>query len=132
MILCDYSYHNQSIYLSVSIYKIQSLANCSSLAERKMDMIKNIPVHMDYVGQGRAEKLYQVLYHRLQLIHLLFHLYQIIIVLFGVVGLGWGYTIQQFSQTVVEFLVALSNKVPFQPVSPRCTFLALVSCLPAC
>ena len=25
-----------------------------------MDMIKNIPVHMDYVGQGRAEKLYQV------------------------------------------------------------------------
>ena len=25
---------------------------------------------------------------------------QIIIVLFGVVGLGWGYTIQQFSQTV--------------------------------
>ena len=48
-----------------------------------MDMIKNIPVHMDYVGQGRAEKLYQI-----------------IIVLFGVVGLGWGYTIQQFSQTV--------------------------------
>ena len=68
MILCDYSYHNQSIYSSVSIYKTQSLANCSSLAERKMDMIKNIPVHMDYVGQGRAEKLYQVLYHRLQLI----------------------------------------------------------------
>ena len=48
-----------------------------------MDMIKNIPVHMDYVGQGRAEKLYQI-----------------IIVLFGVVGLFWGYTIQQFSQTV--------------------------------
>ena len=48
-----------------------------------LDMIKNIPVHMDYVGQGRAEKLYQI-----------------IIVLFGVVGLVWGYTIQQFSQTV--------------------------------
>lgn len=48
-----------------------------------MEMIKNIPVHMDYVGQGRAEKLYQI-----------------IIVLFGAVGLGWGYTIQQFSQTV--------------------------------
>ena len=60
MILCDYSYHNQSIYSSVSISKTQSLANCSSLAERNMDMIKNIPVHMDYVGQGRAEKLYQV------------------------------------------------------------------------
>ena len=26
----------------------------------RMEMIKNIPVHMDYVGQGRAEKLYQV------------------------------------------------------------------------
>ena len=38
---------------------------------------------MDFVGQGRAEKLYQI-----------------IIVLFGVVGLVWGYTIQQFSQTV--------------------------------
>ena len=57
---------------------------------------------MDYVGQGRAEKLYQI-----------------IIILFGVVsncqlsleylcstffiakvGLVWGYAIQQFSQTV--------------------------------
>lgn len=28
------------------------------------------------------------------------YVFQIIIVLFGVVGLGWGYTIQQFSQTV--------------------------------
>jgi hypothetical protein len=52
-------------------------------SQDSMEMIKNIPVHMDYVGQGRAEKLYQI-----------------IIVLFGVVGLGWGYTIQQFSQTV--------------------------------
>jgi hypothetical protein len=46
-----------------------------------MDMIKSITVHMDYVG--RAVKLYQI-----------------IILLFGVVGLFWGYTIQQFSQTV--------------------------------
>ena len=62
MILCDSSYHNQSIYTSsVSIYKTWSLANCSSICRQlKMDMIKNIPVHMDYVGQGRAEKLYQV------------------------------------------------------------------------
>ena len=44
------------------------------------------------------------------LIHNLFHLNQIIIVLFGVVGLGWGYTIQQFSQTVVKHLVALKIK----------------------
>ena len=48
-----------------------------------LNAIKSIPVHMDFVGQGRAEKLYQI-----------------IIVLFGVVGLVWGYTIQQFSQTV--------------------------------
>ena len=48
-----------------------------------IDAIKNIPVHMDFVGQGRAEKLYQI-----------------IIVLFGVVGLVWGFMIQQFSQTV--------------------------------
>ena len=65
---CIQSYVITAAYSSVSIYKIQSLANCSSLADRKMDMIKNIPVHMDYVGQGRAEKLYQVLYHRLQLV----------------------------------------------------------------
>ena len=39
-----------------------------------IDAIKNIPVHMDFVGQGRAEKLYQI-----------------IIVLFGVVGLVWGF-----------------------------------------
>ena len=26
-----------------------------------MDMIKRIPTHMDYVGQGRAEKLYQII-----------------------------------------------------------------------
>jgi signal peptidase complex subunit 1 len=47
------------------------------------DFLKSIPTHMDYVGQGRAEKLYQI-----------------IIILFGVVGLVWGYAIQQFSQTV--------------------------------
>jgi hypothetical protein len=26
-----------------------------------MDMLKKIPTHMDYVGQGRAEKLYQII-----------------------------------------------------------------------
>ena len=79
-----------------------------------MDMIKNIPVHMDYVGQGRAEKLYQVIFEnfitndncvancllKINILSPLIFVCQIIIVLFGVVGLGWGYTIQQFSQTV--------------------------------
>uniref|UniRef100_A0A182IZC6 Signal peptidase complex subunit 1 n=1 Tax=Anopheles atroparvus TaxID=41427 RepID=A0A182IZC6_ANOAO len=43
----------------------------------------NIATHMDFEGQGRAEKLSRI-----------------IIVLFGGVGLVWGYIIQQFSQTV--------------------------------
>ncbi|XP_058812452.1 signal peptidase complex subunit 1 [Topomyia yanbarensis] len=43
----------------------------------------NIATHMDYEGQGRAEKLSRI-----------------IITLFGAVGLIWGYVIQQFSQTV--------------------------------
>ena len=46
------------------IYLLKMWLNFAGFAERNMDMIKNIPVHMDYVGQGRAEKLYQVLYHR--------------------------------------------------------------------
>ncbi|EAA09008.3 signal peptidase complex subunit 1 [Anopheles arabiensis] len=43
----------------------------------------NIQTHMDFEGQGRAEKLSRI-----------------IITLFGTVGLVWGYIIQQFSQTV--------------------------------
>uniref|UniRef100_A0A182PRH3 Signal peptidase complex subunit 1 n=1 Tax=Anopheles epiroticus TaxID=199890 RepID=A0A182PRH3_9DIPT len=43
----------------------------------------NIATHMDFEGQGRAEKLSRI-----------------IITLFGTVGLVWGYIIQQFSQTV--------------------------------
>ncbi|XP_055642015.1 signal peptidase complex subunit 1 [Toxorhynchites rutilus septentrionalis] len=43
----------------------------------------NIQTHMDFEGQGRAEKLSRL-----------------IITLFGAVGLIWGYIIQQFSQTV--------------------------------
>ena len=30
----------------------------------KMDFLKKIPTHMDYVGQGRAEKLYQIIIGR--------------------------------------------------------------------
>lgn len=38
-------------------------------------------------------------------------MFQIIIVLFGVVGLGWGYTIQQFSQTVRMQLTVLGVSI---------------------
>ena len=37
-----------------SIYKMKDL-------QARMDMLKKIPTHMDYVGQGRAEKLYQII-----------------------------------------------------------------------
>ncbi|CAG0912980.1 unnamed protein product [Notodromas monacha] len=41
------------------------------------------PTYLDYDGQRRAERLFHV-----------------IVILFGAVGLIWGYAIQQFSQTV--------------------------------
>lgn len=47
------------------------------------DSIKSWPVHMDFLGQKRAEKTFQI-----------------IILLFGVVGFIWGYVCQQFSQTM--------------------------------
>ena len=49
----------------------------------RMDFLKSIPTHMDFDGQAIAENLSRI-----------------IVVLFGVVGLIWGYIIQQFSQTV--------------------------------
>merc|ERR1712113_29783 len=51
--------------------------------KRMLDYFKSIPTHMDFDGQARAENLSRI-----------------IVVLFGVVGLVWGYIIQQFSQTV--------------------------------
>nr|CAI5853819.1 unnamed protein product [Callosobruchus analis] len=71
-----------------------------------MDFFKNIPTHMDYEGQARAEKLSRI-----------------IITIFGVVGLTWGYIIQQFSQTVyilgVGFALALIMTIPPWPIYRR-------------
>merc|ERR1711962_1202072 len=50
---------------------------------KMINYLKSIPTHMDFDGQARAENLSRT-----------------IVVLFGVVGLVWGYIIQQFSQTV--------------------------------
>uniref|UniRef100_A0A6M2DNW1 Signal peptidase complex subunit 1 n=1 Tax=Xenopsylla cheopis TaxID=163159 RepID=A0A6M2DNW1_XENCH len=67
-----------------------------------MDFITSIPTHMDYEGQARAEKLSRI-----------------IITFFGVIGLIYGYVIQQFSMTVyilgAGFLVAILLTVPAWP-----------------
>ncbi|XP_043268374.1 signal peptidase complex subunit 1 isoform X2 [Venturia canescens] len=67
---------------------------------------KSIPTHMDYDGQARAERLSRV-----------------IITLFGVVGLIWGYVIQQFSQTIyilgAGFVMAAIITVPAWPMYRR-------------
>ncbi|XP_055526279.1 signal peptidase complex subunit 1 [Wyeomyia smithii] len=66
----------------------------------------NVATHMDYEGQGRAEKLSRV-----------------IITLFGAVGLIWGYVIQQFSQTVyiliAGVLLASILTIPPWPIYRR-------------
>ncbi|BES87696.1 Signal peptidase [Nesidiocoris tenuis] len=71
-----------------------------------MDYFRSIPVHMDYDGQHRAEKLSRI-----------------IITLFGAVGLIWGYIIQRFSQTVyivgAGFVLAAIVTVPPWPMYRR-------------
>ena len=79
------------------------------------DAIKSIPVHMDFVGQGRAEKLYQI-----------------IIVLFGVVGLVWGYTIQQFSQTVYILGRIIQDVNPKTLEGRKVHFYLINFLLPSC
>ncbi|CAG0907383.1 unnamed protein product, partial [Cyprideis torosa] len=57
-----------------------------------MEYLKSFPSHMDFEGQRRAERIFQS-----------------IIVLFGLVGLVWGYAIQQFSQTVYILVSVFLN-----------------------
>lgn len=52
--------------------------------------IRSLPVHMDFHGQKKAEKTFQL-----------------IILLFGAVGFVWGYVCQQFSQTMYILLAGV-------------------------
>jgi len=54
------------------------------------ESIKSMPVHMDFAGQKKAEKTFQM-----------------IILLFGAVGFVWGYVCQQFSQTMYILLAGV-------------------------
>nr|XP_022901632.1 signal peptidase complex subunit 1 [Onthophagus taurus] len=68
-----------------------------------MDLSAYFPTHMDFEGQARAERLSRI-----------------IITLFGVVGLIWGYMIQQFSQMVyilgAGFMLAALLTIPPWPL----------------
>ncbi|XP_075216488.1 signal peptidase complex subunit Spase12 [Lycorma delicatula] len=71
-----------------------------------MDFLNSIPTHMDFDGQHKAERFSRI-----------------IISLFGVVGLVWGYIIQQFSQTVyivgAGFVLASLVTIPPWPMYRR-------------
>ncbi|KAJ8890542.1 hypothetical protein PR048_010051 [Dryococelus australis] len=71
-----------------------------------MNIFNSIPTHLDYDGQRKAEQLYRI-----------------IITLFGVVGLMWGYIIEQFSQTVyilgAGFVLAGLVTIPPWPMYRR-------------
>ncbi|KAI0219944.1 Signal peptidase complex subunit 1 [Lamellibrachia satsuma] len=67
------------------------------------EKIRNLPTHMDFDGQRRAERTFQV-----------------IIILFAVVGFIWGYICQQFSQTMyilcAGFLLSCVLTLPPWPI----------------
>ncbi|KAK7093652.1 signal peptidase complex subunit 1-like [Littorina saxatilis] len=54
------------------------------------ESIQSMPLHMDFAGQKKAEKTFQL-----------------IILLFGAVGFVWGYVCQQFSQTMYILLAGV-------------------------
>ncbi|KAL4220895.1 Signal peptidase complex subunit 1 [Mactra antiquata] len=67
------------------------------------EFIKKIPSHMDFAGQKKAEKLFQI-----------------IILAFAFVGFVWGYICQQFSQTmyilIAGFVISCLLTLPPWPM----------------
>jgi len=70
------------------------------------DRIAKIPLYMDFDGQRRAEKMFQI-----------------IIILFASVGFVWGFVCQQFSQTIyilfAGFILACLVTLPPWPMYRR-------------
>ncbi|XP_077533569.1 signal peptidase complex subunit Spase12 [Haemaphysalis longicornis] len=66
-------------------------------------LLERIPTYMDFEGQKVAEKIFQV-----------------VIVIFAVIGLAWGYIVQQFSYTVITlgigFVISCLLTLPPWPV----------------
>ena len=70
--------------------------------------IKNLPTHMDFEGQKKAERIFQIT-----------------IILFAAVGFVWGYTCEQFSQTV--YILAAGFVRSVTKLSVRCLRKSVVS-----
>ena len=70
------------------------------LVKPVVDYVNSIPSHMDFEGQRKAERIYQI-----------------IITLFGIVGFIWGFYIQRLSATVFIVLggFALSCLIVLPP-----------------
>ncbi|KAJ8320856.1 hypothetical protein KUTeg_002443 [Tegillarca granosa] len=88
------------------VKKRKKEGNMEYLEKFVPESIKKLPVHMDFEGQKKAERLFQI-----------------IIGLFGVVGFVWGYICQQFSQTmyilIAGFVLSCLLTLPPWPMYRR-------------
>jgi len=96
---------------------VKNLLMSIPFIKKPVDYIMSVETQMDYEGQRKAEKTYQI-----------------IITVFGIVGFIWGFIIQQLSATVYFVLggFALSclivlppwpffrrNPLPWQPIEVK-------------
>lgn len=96
---------------------VKNLLMAIPFIKKPVDYLSSVETQMDYEGQRKAEKTYQI-----------------IITVFGIVGFLWGFIIQQLSATVYFVLggFALScfivlppwpffrrNPLPWQPIETK-------------